>query len=64
VVSTDTEAVTSPVVDEMLVLLLAGVLATFALHFANQMRLWIGVVLLILAVVASLLTALRHKGLL
>ncbi|MDO9713792.1 hypothetical protein [Paracraurococcus lichenis] len=55
---------TSPFLAEMLVLLMAGILATTALHFAKQIRPRTGMVLLILALGASVLVTLQHNGLL
>lgn len=54
---------TPPFIAEMLVLLMAGVLTAAALLFAKRITPQTGVVLLMLALVASLLVALRHNGL-
>ncbi len=51
-------------VAEMLVLLLAGILTVAALVFAKRLTPRVGFFLLLLALVAALLVALRHNGLL
>jgi len=48
---------------EMLVLLLAGLLAMTALFFSRRLTPQVGFFLLALALVAALLVSLRHNGL-
>ena len=58
------EGVTSPLVAEVLVLLMAAILSAAALIFAKRLTPQIGVLLLALALIAALLVSLRHRGLL
>ena len=55
---------TSEPVAEILVLLLVGILTVAALAMAKRLTPWVGFFLLLLALVAALLVALRHNGLL
>ena len=54
---------TSPLVAEMLVLSLAGILTLAALGFSKRLTSRIGYLLLALALIAALVVSLRHSGL-
>jgi len=49
---------------EVLVLLMAGILAAAALLFVERFRPWSSVASLVLVLIAMVLVALRHNGLL